>query len=101
MGDPVGPAERVPGLIRSFLEQCDDFGATPVFYEIDPERLHAYADFGLAFVKLGEEARVDLSRFTLEGSEGAKHRQLMRRSHGGARLVGGGDDGGRKERQDA
>jgi phosphatidylglycerol lysyltransferase len=79
MGDPVGPAERVPGLIRSFLERCDDFAATPVFYEIDPERLHAYADFGLAFVKLGEEARVDLSRFTLEGSEGAKHRQLMRR----------------------
>ena len=79
MGDPVGPAERVPGLIRSFLERCDDFGGTPVFYEIDAERLHAYADFGLAFVKLGEEARVDLSRFTLEGSEGAKHRQLMRR----------------------
>ena len=79
MGDPVGPPERVPDLIRLFLERCDDFGGTPVFYEIDPEHLHHYADFGLAFVKLGEEARVDLSRFTLDGSEGAKHRQLMRR----------------------
>jgi phosphatidylglycerol lysyltransferase len=79
MGDPVGPPERVPDLIRLFLERCDDFGGTPVFYEIDPEQLHHYADFGLTFVKLGEEARVDLSRFTLDGSEGAKHRQLMRR----------------------
>lgn len=79
MGDPVGPPERVPELIRLFLERCDDFGGTPVFYEIDPEQVHLYADFGLAFVKLGEEARVDLSRFTLEGSDGAKHRQLMRR----------------------
>ena len=79
MGDPVGPAERVPDLIRLFLERCDDFGGTPVFYEIDPEHLHQYADFGLTFVKLGEEARVDLSRFRLDGSEGAKHRQLMRR----------------------
>jgi phosphatidylglycerol lysyltransferase len=79
MGDPVGPPERVPDLIRLFLERCDDFGGTPVFYEIDPEHLHHYADFGLTFVKLGEEARVDLSRFALDGSEGAKHRQLMRR----------------------
>jgi len=79
MGDPVGPPDRVPALIRLFLERCDDFGGTPVFYEIDPENLHHYADFGLAFVKLGEEARVDLSHFTLDGSDGAKHRQLMRR----------------------
>jgi phosphatidylglycerol lysyltransferase len=50
-----------------------------VFYEIDPEHLHHYADFGLTFVKLGEEARVDLSRFTLDGSEGSKYRQLLRR----------------------
>jgi phosphatidylglycerol lysyltransferase len=79
MGDPVGPIDRVPALIRLFLEKCDDFGGTPVFYEVDPEHLHHYVDFGLSFVKLGEEARVDLTRFTLEGSEGAKHRQLMRR----------------------
>ena len=79
MGDPVGPPRRVPDLIRLFLERCDDFGGTPVFYEIDPEHLHLYADFGLTFVKLGEEARVDLSRFSLDGGEGAKYRQLIRR----------------------
>ena len=40
--------------------RCDDFGGTPVFYKVREDYLHHYADFGLAFVKLGEEARVDL-----------------------------------------
>ena len=79
MGDPVAAPDRVPFLIRAFLERCDDFGGTPVFYEIRKDYLHHYADFGLTFVKLGEEARVDLSRFTLAGGAAARHRQAMRR----------------------
>ncbi len=79
MGDPVGPAAHVPILIRTFLERCDDFGGTPVFYEVGKDYLHHYADFGLTFVKLGEEARVDLSQFTLEGGAASRHRQAMRR----------------------
>ena len=44
------------------------------------EVLHPhYADFGLTFVKVGEEARVDLRRFTLDGPRGARFRQLVRR----------------------
>jgi phosphatidylglycerol lysyltransferase len=79
MGDPVGSAELVPILIRAFLERCDDFGGTPVFYEIHKDHLHHYADFGLTFVKLGEEARVDLSRFGLVGGGASRHRQALRR----------------------
>ena len=51
----------------------------PVFYEVGREHLHRYADFGLTFVKLGEEAKVDLTAFTLEGGHGAKYRQVIRR----------------------
>jgi phosphatidylglycerol lysyltransferase len=80
LGDPVGPAEGGPGLVRSFLERCDDFDGTPVFYQVTRERLHLYAEYGFTFGKLGEEARVDLARFTLEGgaSKGlrASHRRL-------------------------
>ena len=67
MGDPVGPDAAVSDLIRAFLERCDDFGGVPVFYEIGPSHLHRYADFGLTFVKLGEEAKVDLTTFTTRG----------------------------------
>ena len=79
LGDPVGPPDRMAGLIRLFLERCDDFAGVPVFYEVSKDNLHQYADFGLAFVKLGEEARVDLTTFTLEGGRGARFRQVTRR----------------------
>src|SRR6185436_7292142 len=79
MGDPVGPSEVVPDLIRTFLERCDDFGGTPVFYQVRKDYLHHYADFGLTFIKLGEEARVDLSSFTLEGGAANRYRQALRR----------------------
>jgi phosphatidylglycerol lysyltransferase len=79
LGDPVGPDDRLSTVIRLFLERCHDFGGVPVFYEIAPKHLHRYADFGLTFVKLGEEAKVDLAVFTLEGGHAAKFRQALRR----------------------
>jgi phosphatidylglycerol lysyltransferase len=66
--DPVGPPAVMPGLVRGFLERVDDYGGVPVFYEVRPECLHHYADFGLAIAKIGEEALVPLREFTLEGS---------------------------------
>jgi phosphatidylglycerol lysyltransferase len=79
LGDPVGPEERLTDLVRLFLERCADFGGVPVFYEVTSAHLHRYADFGLTFVKLGEEAKVDLTTFTLEGGPASKHRQILRR----------------------
>jgi len=85
LGDPVGPVDTHANLIRLFLERCDDYAATPVFYEIRKESLHQYADFGLTFVKLGEEAVVDLSQFCLEGSRGKPLRHALRHlEHHGA-----------------
>jgi len=78
LGDPVGPDDRISDLIRLFLERCDDFGGVPVFYEIGMTHLHRYTDFGLTFVKLGEEARVNLSTFTLQGGHASKRRQALR-----------------------
>lgn len=79
LGDPVGPPEYAGEMVRTFLERCDDFGGVPVFYEITRAYLHHYADFGLTFVKLGEEARVDLRTFSLSGSDGSRFRQAIRR----------------------
>jgi phosphatidylglycerol lysyltransferase len=79
LGDPVGPDGAVSGLIRAFLERCDDFDGVPVFYEIGPAHLHCYADYGLTFVKLGEDAKVDLATFTMDGGAAARYRQAIRR----------------------
>jgi len=70
LGDPVGPAAAAPGLIRQFLERAAEFGAVPVFYQVRGDRLALYAELGLTFAKLGEEGRVDLSAFSLEGHAG-------------------------------
>jgi phosphatidylglycerol lysyltransferase len=79
MGDPVGDPRAAPGLIRAFFGRCDDFGAVPVFYQVTKERLHQYADFGLTFVKLGEEAHVDLDAFHLDGAARKPFRLVLNR----------------------
>jgi phosphatidylglycerol lysyltransferase len=77
LGDPVGPPERLSDLVRDFLERADDFNDVPVFYEVRKDQLHRYADFGLTFIKLGEEARVDLAAFSLDGSQARGFRQVL------------------------
>jgi phosphatidylglycerol lysyltransferase len=79
LGDPVGAPAAAAGLVRAFLDRADDFDGMPVFYQARPDRLHLYADVGLAFVKLGEEAIVSLERFCLEGREGKGFRNTLSR----------------------
>ncbi|HEX5869023.1 MAG TPA: bifunctional lysylphosphatidylglycerol flippase/synthetase MprF, partial [Longimicrobium sp.] len=79
MGDPVGDPRSVTGLIRRFFELCDDYGGVPVFYQVGKDKLHHYADFGLAFAKLGEEACVDLNGFSLDGADNKPFRLVLNR----------------------
>jgi phosphatidylglycerol lysyltransferase len=79
LGDPVCTPDRIPEFLRMFLERCDDFGGTPVFYEIRKENMHHYVDFGMSLIKVGEEARVDLHQFSLDGPRASRLRQAYRR----------------------
>jgi len=78
-GDPVGDPAAHPQLLRQFFGRCDDFGGIPVFYQVPRESLHRYADFGLTFVKLGEEAWVPLEDFHLDGAERKPFRLVLNR----------------------
>ena len=69
MGDPVGPEDDARELAWEFRELCDEYDAWPVFYQVDTEHLDIYLDLGLTFLKFGEEARVELTGFSLEGQE--------------------------------
>ncbi|HEX6912700.1 MAG TPA: bifunctional lysylphosphatidylglycerol flippase/synthetase MprF [Longimicrobium sp.] len=79
MGDPLGEPRAVTQLIHRFFERCDDYGGVPVFYQVSKDRLHQYADFGLTFAKLGEEAYVDLASFSLDGAERKPFRLVLNR----------------------
>lgn len=80
MGDPVGPAERNSELLWAFRELADQHGGWPVFYQASVARLPTYLDLGLSLLKLGEEARVDLATFSLEGKAGYEWRYVDRKA---------------------
>ena len=75
LGDPVGPAEYREELVWAFRELVDQHNGRTVFYEVSDEYLSLYIDLGLTLSKLGEEGRVSLEGFTLQGSQRAELRQ--------------------------
>ncbi len=79
MGDPIGPKETLEDLVWSFRELSDRHGGWTVFYEVGPQNMPVYLDLGLKLLKLGEEARVSLERFTLEGGAQKGKRHTLRR----------------------
>jgi phosphatidylglycerol lysyltransferase len=80
MGDPVGAEDEKPELIWKFREMCDVHAGWPVFYEIQRSSLHLYLDVGLTLLKIGEEARVPLDDFNLEGGSRKWMRKMLRRA---------------------
>ena len=80
LGDPVGPPGREEDLVWAFRELVDRRGARTVFYEVSGRSLPLYIDLGLSLLKLGEEARVPLESFSLEGSARADLRQSRKRA---------------------
>ena len=79
LGDPVGPAGAMSDLVWRFGELCDRHADWPVFYEVGREHLHLYLDLGLTVMRLGEEARVALGEFSLEGHDRKWLRHVHRR----------------------
>lgn len=70
LGDPVADREHMGELAWRYRELCDREGAWTVFYQVSAPCLPVYLDLGLTLAKLGEEARVDLETFSMQGNEG-------------------------------
>jgi phosphatidylglycerol lysyltransferase len=84
LGEAVGAPEEMPELLWRFRGLCDRYGGWPVFYEVGQENLPLYLDLGLSPLKIGEEGRVALDAFSLEGSS----RKGLRHSHNRAQREG-------------
>lgn len=80
LGDPVGPPSGAEELVWRFREMSDRHGGQIVFYQASGDQLPLYVDLGLAALKIGEEARVSLADFSLEGAARADLRQAHRRA---------------------
>lgn len=80
LGDPVAPVKEVPILIEKFVQLADAHGGLAVFYKVGPLLLHFYLEYGLAVMKLGEEARVGLTDFSLDGPQRRNLRRVWRKA---------------------
>lgn len=69
LGDPVGPDEEAETIVREFLRFCrnNDWGVG--FHQTPPDLLPVYEACGLKKLKIGDDAIVDLTTFSLDGRE--------------------------------
>lgn len=75
MGDPIGAEAGVHELAWRFRELCDRSDGWCVFFEVHETRRVLYAELGLVLTPLGEEARVELAGFSLDGPAQRELRQ--------------------------
>ncbi|MEO7964526.1 MAG: phosphatidylglycerol lysyltransferase domain-containing protein, partial [Gemmatimonadaceae bacterium] len=68
LGDPIGLETEAAELLWAFKEMGDRRGSRVAFYEVGRHHLPLYIDLGMTLRKLGEEARVPLTSFTVEGN---------------------------------
>jgi phosphatidylglycerol lysyltransferase len=78
LGDPIGEELDQEELAWEFRERADRNGGWTVFYEVGVDHLPLYIDLGLTLMKVGEEARVPLAAFSLEGSNRRGLRRTQR-----------------------
>jgi phosphatidylglycerol lysyltransferase len=80
LGDPVGRVGDWHALAAEFIDRAVRDGAWPVFYKVSRDEIGVYLDFGLSVVKLGEEARVSLQEFSLDGPQRRNLRRAWRKA---------------------
>ncbi|MEE1108248.1 MAG: bifunctional lysylphosphatidylglycerol flippase/synthetase MprF [Macrococcus canis] len=69
LGDPIGNKQSFRDLLYDFYSQANYYGYEIIFYQVKPDYLPLYHDFGNIFFKLGEEAMIPLTDFTISGKK--------------------------------
>jgi phosphatidylglycerol lysyltransferase len=79
IGDPMGPPEEIPALLRAFEDFCRSHDWAFGFYQVRPERLRWYRQLGWSAVHIGEDPVLRPGSFTLDGSAlGTVRRQVRK-----------------------
>jgi phosphatidylglycerol lysyltransferase len=76
LGDPLGNQEKIFSSIEEIMETSDRYGYQPVFYQVHSETIPFLHGNGFDFFKLGEEAIVRLSEYSLSGKKAKNLRAL-------------------------
>ncbi len=78
-GDPVGPPDAIPGLLGQVRQFAEDRGLKLGALGASESLCPLYEGLGLHTMYVGDEAVVDVSRFSLEGRPIRKVRQSVTR----------------------
>ncbi|WP_245789304.1 bifunctional lysylphosphatidylglycerol synthetase/lysine--tRNA ligase LysX [Streptosporangium canum] len=78
-GDPIGDVEAWEPAIRTWMDQAGEYGWTPAAIGASEEGARAYNRAGLRVLQLGDEAVIEVARFTLSGREMRGVRQAVNR----------------------
>ncbi|MDG0808613.1 bifunctional lysylphosphatidylglycerol flippase/synthetase MprF [Cohnella rhizosphaerae] len=79
LGDPLGDASLISSGIQECQRHADLYDLEVVFYQVAPGYLPIYHENGYRFFKLGEEALVNLTTFSLAGKANNNHRNVINR----------------------
>jgi phosphatidylglycerol lysyltransferase len=79
-GDPIGPEGELPAAVKEFIAFCQEQDWAIVFWQVRSELAHLYRTMGLHLLKIGEDAVVNTSNFTLRGGIMANVRTSARRA---------------------
>lgn len=69
MGDLFGNEYYFIEAIQKFIKDSDKLGYDPVFYEVSENVAMLAHEYGYNFIKMGEEAHVNLKEFSLAGKK--------------------------------
>jgi phosphatidylglycerol lysyltransferase len=79
LGDPFGDPAAAGEAAEGFSALCRRHGWKPVWYQITDTNLDIYRGAGLQVVKVGEDAQISLTDFSLAGKKYVKMRNDLRR----------------------
>jgi len=79
LGDPVGPENDAGATIVEFLAFCQKRGWRVGFHQVGAGCLQVYESLGFRKLKVGDDAIVDLSAFSLSGSAMKEFRNTVNR----------------------
>ena len=79
MGEPAGNPETFKNATRAFIEAADRLNYDLVFYSIGKDMTLFLHEYGFEFMKVGENALVDLDSFHLKGNKYKPFRNALNR----------------------
>jgi phosphatidylglycerol lysyltransferase len=77
LGEPIGPQNKWPALVRGFKRYCHNHGWSVAFVYVPGTHMDVFESAGLRALKIGEDAVVDTHYFATE-VVGNKHFRAVR-----------------------